>query len=141
MDWPDANASVSSFWLRDRLPDFGAAVGALIDEVDLRYAPMGLNLPDVHRKQSNAAGAHNRSCLDFAMLDIGWHVGSPSQQKRGEPQPRANFISWESCLPHQLFRTDAERPHIVRVCGIPVTLDAQVDLTRISDSCGLPPDP
>ncbi len=50
MDWRDANASMLSLWLRYRLPDFGAAVGALIDEVDLGHAPMGLDLPDVHRE-------------------------------------------------------------------------------------------
>ena len=47
-DWRDANASMLSLGLRYRLPDFGAAVGALIDEVDLGHAPMGFDLPDVH---------------------------------------------------------------------------------------------
>lgn len=62
----------------DGLPDFGAAFGALIDEVDARHAPMGLDLPDKHRQQSYAAGADDWSFVDFVMLDIGWHVGSPS---------------------------------------------------------------
>jgi hypothetical protein len=68
-----------SFWLGDRVPDLGAAVGALIDEVDLRQAPMRLDVSNVHRQQSYAAWADNRSGLDFVMLDIGWHDGSPSQ--------------------------------------------------------------
>jgi hypothetical protein len=64
----------------DGLPDFGAAVWALIDEVDLRHAPMGLDVPHEHGQQSYAAGADNRSSLDFVMLDVGWHFGSPSQR-------------------------------------------------------------
>jgi hypothetical protein len=39
---------MSSFGLCYRLPDFGAAIGALIDEVDLRHAPMRFDVPDIH---------------------------------------------------------------------------------------------
>jgi hypothetical protein len=84
-----------SLRLRYRLADFGAAVGALIDEVDPGHAPMGFDLPDVHREQSHAAGAENRGRLNFAVLDIGWHVGSPSQRKQRKPQPRANLIAYD----------------------------------------------
>jgi hypothetical protein len=57
------------------LPDFGTAVGAFIDEVDRRKAPMRLDVSDEHRKQSNAAGADDRGHLnDRVMLDVGWHV-------------------------------------------------------------------
>jgi hypothetical protein len=70
------------FRLGHGLPDFGATVGALIDEVDLRHAPMRLDLSDIHRKQSNAAGADNRGRLDLVMLDVGWHIGSPSAEAR-----------------------------------------------------------
>ena len=87
MDCRDANASMLSLWLRYRLPDFGAAVGALINEVDLGHAPMGLDLPDIHRSQSYAAGTHDRRFLDFVMLDVGWHVGSPSAEATSTPQP------------------------------------------------------
>jgi hypothetical protein len=87
MDWRDANASMLSYRLRYRLPDFGAAVGALIDEVDLGHAPMGLNVSDKHRQKSQAAGAENRSVLSCVVLDVGWHVGSPS--------PRSAVISPE----------------------------------------------
>src|SRR3954468_16273564 len=61
----------------DGLPDLGAAIRALIDEVDLRHAPMGFDFPDIHRKQSHTAGADDRSVLALVMLNVGWHVGSP----------------------------------------------------------------
>jgi hypothetical protein len=70
------------FWLCHSLPDFGAALGALIDEVDLRHAPMGFDISDIHREHSNAAGTDDYSFLDFVMLDVGWHVGSPSSQRK-----------------------------------------------------------
>jgi hypothetical protein len=41
---------VSSFRLCQCLLDFSAAVRALVDEVDLRHAPMGLDVSYVHRK-------------------------------------------------------------------------------------------
>src|ERR1019366_1479804 len=94
--------------------DLGAAVGALIDEVDLRHTPMGLDVSDVHREQSYATGADNRSCLNFVVLDVGWHVGSPSQRKHGKPQPRVNLPPMTDAH-HQLLRTYEERPHNLRV--------------------------
>jgi hypothetical protein len=39
-----------SFRLCYRLPDFRTAIGALIDEVDLRHAPMRLDVSNVHRE-------------------------------------------------------------------------------------------
>jgi hypothetical protein len=78
---------MSAFWLGDSLPDFAAAVGALIDEVDLCHAPMGLDVSDEHRQKSQAAGAENHSVLSGVVLDISWHVGSPS--------PRSAVISPE----------------------------------------------
>jgi hypothetical protein len=77
----EAFALVLPFWLGYGLPDFRAAVGAFIDKVDLGHAPMRLDLSHIHRKQANAAGTDNRGRLeDVVMLDIGWHVGSPSQR-------------------------------------------------------------
>jgi hypothetical protein len=73
-----------AFRLAYGMPDLGAAVRALIDQVDLGHAPVWLDLPDIHRKQSDTAGADDRSHLDFmvcVMLYVGWHVGSPSQRK------------------------------------------------------------
>jgi len=78
--WRRAKALMPSFRLGDRVPDLGAAVGTLIDEIDFRQAPMGLDVSHMHRQQSYAAWADNRSGLDFVMPDVGWHVGSPSQQ-------------------------------------------------------------
>jgi hypothetical protein len=69
-----------SFRPGDGVPDLGAAIGAFIDEVDLRQAAMGLDVSNVHRQQSYAAWTDDRSRLDLVMLDIGWHDASPSQQ-------------------------------------------------------------
>jgi hypothetical protein len=86
---------VSAFRLGDSVPDFGAAVGALIDEVDLCHAPMRLDVSDVHREQSYAAWADNRSGLNLVMLDVSWHVGSPSRRKHNKFQPEATYrVSW-----------------------------------------------
>jgi hypothetical protein len=71
------NASMPAFGLCDRLPDFAAAVGALIDEVDLRHAPMGFDVSDEHGQQSQAAWADNRGFLNLMVMHISWHVGSP----------------------------------------------------------------
>ena len=61
----------------DGLPDLGAAIRALVDEVNLGHAPMGFNFPDKHGQQSYTAGADDRSILALVMLNVGWHVGSP----------------------------------------------------------------
>ena len=71
----EAHPSVLAFRLGHGLPDFGTAVGAFIDEVDGRKAPVRLDVSDIHGKQSNAAGANDRGYLDDrVMLDVGWHV-------------------------------------------------------------------
>src|SRR5687768_8979754 len=63
--------------LHDRLPNFGAAVGAFKGEVDLRHAPMRLDVPYKHRNP-DAARTDDESRLDVVvMVDIGWHVGTP----------------------------------------------------------------
>jgi hypothetical protein len=54
------------------------------------------------------------------MLDVGWHVGSPSQRKHGKLQPELTYRVATNAH-HQLFRTYEERPYNLRVCGIPVT--------------------
>src|SRR5437016_5144974 len=70
---------VSQLRLGHRLPDFRAAVGTFIGEVDLRHAPMGFNVLDVHR-QAHAAWTNDKGRLDFVvMVNIGWHVGSPTE--------------------------------------------------------------
>jgi hypothetical protein len=70
------------FRLAYSLPDFAAAVGALIDEVDLRHAPMRLDVSHMHGQHSHATGAKNRNVLNFVVLYVGWHVGSPSAEAR-----------------------------------------------------------
>src|SRR6202043_2614285 len=73
-----ARLSVLLFRLGDGLPDLGTAVGTFIDEVDLRHAPVRLDVSHIHRKQPDAAGADNRGRLkEFVMLDISWHVALP----------------------------------------------------------------
>jgi hypothetical protein len=78
--WQVPNASVSVFRLAYSQSDFAAAVGALIDELDLRHAPMRLDVSHMHRQQSHATGAKNRDVLYFVVLDVGWHVGSLSAE-------------------------------------------------------------
>ena len=72
-------ALMPSFRPGNRVPDLGSAVGALIDEVDLRHAPTRFDLSDEHGKQSHAAGADHRNGLDVVMLDEGWYIGSLSR--------------------------------------------------------------
>src|SRR3954468_15511892 len=63
------------------LPDFRAAVGAFIGEVDLRHAPMRFDVLDEHRK-ADAARTNDEGRLDvIVMMNIGWHVGSPLRKK------------------------------------------------------------
>jgi hypothetical protein len=81
-----------SFGLANGVPDLGAAIGALIDKVDLRQAPLRLDVSNIHRQQSDAAWTDDRChldlvMLDIAMLDIGWHDASPSQQNGANFNP------------------------------------------------------
>jgi hypothetical protein len=57
----DRTRLVSMFGFCHCLSNFRTAVGALVDEVDCRHAPMRFNISNVHRQQSYAAGADNRS--------------------------------------------------------------------------------
>jgi hypothetical protein len=102
---------------------------------------MGLDVSNVHREQSQAAGADDWSRLYFVMLDVGWHVGSPSKRKHRKFQPQANLPRMTGA-DDQLFRTYKERSHIVRVCGIPVTVRSanvrrrSLPITSILDRSG-----
>src|SRR5580700_4019967 len=64
------------------LPDFSAAIGALIDEVDLGHAPVRLDVAHIHGQHPHAAWTDDGSHLEFVMVDKGWHIGSPSQPAR-----------------------------------------------------------
>jgi hypothetical protein len=65
-----------SFGLDHGPGDAGAAVGALENEVDPLHAPMRLNIADVHGN-TQATGTYHQGLLEFVMLDVGWHGGSP----------------------------------------------------------------
>jgi hypothetical protein len=69
-------------WLPDGLPDFRTAIRAFVDEVDLRHAPVWLDFPNIHRQHANAARTNDGRHLDLMMMDIGWHFGSPSANKK-----------------------------------------------------------
>jgi hypothetical protein len=63
--------------LYDRLPNLGATVRAFIGEVDLRHAPMRLDVSYEHRKP-DAARTNDEGRLDVVvMVNIGWHDGTP----------------------------------------------------------------
>src|SRR4051794_15253906 len=56
---------------------FRAAVGAFIGEVDLRQAPVRLDIAHEHGK-SDATRTDHESRLDIVvMMNVGWHVGTP----------------------------------------------------------------
>jgi hypothetical protein len=78
---------MSAFRLGDRVPDFGAAVGAFIDEVDPGHAPIRFDISHIHGEQTYAAWADDCSGLDLVMLDVSWHVGSPSAEARSISTP------------------------------------------------------
>jgi hypothetical protein len=61
------------------LPDFSAAIRALKYDIDLRHAPIGRDVANDHRQNSDATGTDYRDGLglDLVMMHIGWHVGSP----------------------------------------------------------------
>jgi hypothetical protein len=75
----------------DGLPDFGAAVRALINKIDAGHIPVRLDFPDVHWLESYTAGADHWGNVGFvllAMLNVGWHFGSPSHAKHVNLNPR-----------------------------------------------------
>ena len=78
---------VQQFRLGHRLPDLRAAVGAFIGEVDLRHAPMWCDVLDVHR-QARTAWADHEGWFGIVMVDIGWHVGSPTRHSAVVPDPK-----------------------------------------------------
>jgi hypothetical protein len=70
---------VSQLRLDHGLAKLGATIGAFIGELDLRHAPMRLDVPNKHRKP-DAARANDEGRLDvIVMVDIGWHRYSPQR--------------------------------------------------------------
>ena len=59
---------VPPVWFGHSFLDFGAALRALVDEVDLRHAPMGFNIANVH-SETYAVGAEDCGGLNFVMLE------------------------------------------------------------------------
>lgn len=110
-----ANALMSSFRLGNGLSDFGTAVGALVDKVDPRHAPMRLDLPHEHRKYSYTAGADDRRGLSFVVLDVGWHVGSPSQRKHGRFNPESTYRTGRMLIINSCERTRNGRAILTHV--------------------------
>jgi hypothetical protein len=75
------------FGLHDGLANFRAAVGAFIREVDLRHAPMRLDVAHIHLKPY-AAWTNDEGWFDLIlMMDIGWHVGSPQEDTQESIHP------------------------------------------------------
>jgi len=74
---PTLRSLVPQLRLDHGLAKLGAAVGAFISELDLRHAPVRLDVPNEHRKP-DAARANDEGRLDVIVLvDIGWHHYSP----------------------------------------------------------------
>src|SRR2546430_15603620 len=88
--------------------DFGTTVGAFIGEVDLRHAPMRFDVPHMHRKP-DAARTNDESRLDIVvMMDIGWHLDSPTKAFTSDPDPNHSIRARCKC-DHELWRTQEER--------------------------------
>ena len=105
------------------LPDFGAAIRTFKDDIDLRPAPIRRDVANVHRQNSDAAGADNRDCLglDVVVVNVGWHVGSPRHnESKVDFSPSRNLPHMPN-IHHQLLRTQRERQHNPSACGFPVT--------------------
>ena len=109
-----ARILVQQFRLGYRLPDLRAAVVAFIGEVDLRHAPTRRDVPDVHR-QPLTVWADYEGWFAVVMVDIGWHVGSPTRHSVVVPGSKTS-ISLCGCHNLDLYRTHRERPRIPSVC-------------------------
>src|SRR4029077_2258807 len=81
---------VQQFRLGHRLSDFRATVRAFIDEVDRRHAPVRCYVLDVHR-QAHTARADHEGWFGVVMVDIGWHVGSPTRHSTLVPDPETRW--------------------------------------------------
>src|SRR5262245_58949607 len=68
--------------LPNSLSDFRTTIGAFVDQIDLRHAPVRLYVSNVHG-QSHAARTNHHRWFDFVVVaNVGWHVGSPLKRKR-----------------------------------------------------------
>jgi len=103
-----------SFGLCDSLFNFSAAVRAFVGEVDLRHAPMGFNISNVHRQRSSAGGADKCSYFDFVVLDVGGHVGSRSVRKHAKSSLDLTYGVWRTLIVNSRERT--KNGHTIFVC-------------------------
>ena len=101
----DGLGSVLPFGLCDSLFNFSAAVRAFVGEVDLRHAPMGFNISNVHSQRSSAGGADNCSYFGFVVLDVGGHVGSPSVRKHAKSSLDLTYGVWRTLIVNSCERT------------------------------------
>ncbi len=85
-----ARILMQPFRLGRRLLDLHATVEAFKGEVDLSHAPMRCDILDVHR-QALAAWADHEKWFGVVMVDIGWHVGSPTRHSAVVPDPKSSI--------------------------------------------------
>jgi hypothetical protein len=111
----DELGSALPFGLCDSLFNFSAAVRAFVGEVDLRHAPMGFNISNVHSQQSPAGGADNWSYFDFVVLDVGGHVASPSVWKHAKSSLDLTYGVWRSLIVNSCEHTKNRRTIFVCV--------------------------
>ncbi len=114
-----------SFGLCDSLFNFSAAVRAFVGDVDLRRAPMGFNISNVHRQQSSAGGADNCSYFDFVVLDIGGHVGPPSVRKHAKSSLDLTYGVWPTLIVNSCERRKNGRAIFVCVAKFTHGLNAE----------------
>ena len=82
--------SVQQFRRAHQLRDLRAAVGAFIGG-RLSHAPLRRDGLDVHR-HDRATGANHGGWLSLVMMvDIGWHVGSPTKHSAIVPDPKPAY--------------------------------------------------
>ena len=64
---------------------------------------------------SDTAGADDRRGLNFVMLDVGWHVGSPSQRKHGNFNPELTYRAGRMLIINSCERTKNSRTILASV--------------------------
>ena len=90
---PTLRNLVQEFRLCQCLPDLRATVGAFIDEVDLRHAPMRCDVPDVHR-QAHTVWADHEGRFGVVMADIAPGMSAPQQGiQQSSPTRRPAYAS------------------------------------------------
>ena len=102
---------------RHPLPHRRTAVGAFIGEVDLRRAPLWCGVLEVHR-QVLTAWADHEGWFGVVMVDIGWHVGSPTRQSAIVPDPKAGYASAAATIMISCEHRENDRTFPARVTNL-----------------------